>query len=411
MINIRVGKKLDVYNDREKTLKKYDYYFRAFKADIEYVRGRNHLGENIIHQHACELTDDYKNRTKRAIATPLIGSIIQKYNSIVFRNEPERYIDDEQILNNIDLKGNPINFFLSRVLLESQIINQAFVLLNYDGSEAASLAQQRAANSRFWWQHVPYKSVINYEKDGEGNLLWIIIAFKDYCQYFDDEITQIIYVDEKLNVKGFEEPVVHGYEGIPVSVCEPQFAYESQAAPLIDSQRKITNLNSLLDEETYSNIFTRWILSGADVDPEESGKLIMGSKRMMIIPDQATLTRMGSDISQSDALLKIIKEEEEKAYKLAGVKYDKASAESGLAKMIELESTYVIAETLSLALEKTENYLLFLMGWYEKTSYSRSFVQPDWQSEINQLRDLLMLDIGDESKENAIELFKQKFGI
>ena len=187
-IVIEANKKLPLYDGREQQLKKFQYFEAAFKADRDYVRGSDDLGEAIIHKHECEVAVDYKNRKKRAVANPLIGSIIQKYNSMVFRQQPERLSNDEDFLESVNLKGTPIDLFMSQTLLEAQIVGKSFIKLDYSGSRAINKLQEKTTSSRFYWQHLPYESILNFEIDDDGILQFIVVLYDGYALYVDDEI-------------------------------------------------------------------------------------------------------------------------------------------------------------------------------------------------------------------------------
>lgn len=429
-MEIKVGGELPQKKDLNKIHQKWNFWELSAKVNSDYLEGKDDKGSKIIKPFsACEKKEDYADRVKRTNVRNLIAPALNQYRGVIFRNDPERDERISDIIENADGRGSSLNKIMQKSASHSLVYGIGPLLLENSVGGVLSLAQAREVGETQRIIAVDPYAMINWNIV-DDYLIECIINFVDsegkpFARYYNDTIVQDIILDEKgKKVVGIGEEIEHGYSSIPVSLTQFEFDNESFVEPLAQIQMSINNLLSLVSEELYQHAFSRFILSGVEgfqnMTKEEQESLIMNvsSRRLMILPSEAKLDRLGSDIQQADNIRKSIEQDQEQFQKTAGMVSDQVGMQaSAEARELARENFNVVATTIIEGIENSENYILSLYGEslgidIQKSYYSRSFEAPRFQEEINQLRDILALNFGERDldiKSRAIDEFDKKF--
>ena len=425
---IKLNSKLPFDEDYKEEVAEVDFYELSYESTgTEYTLGSCPDGK-IIHKMECEEALDYNNRRKQTPTRSYVSSIINKYNSSVFRNEAVRGGTNatyEQLMKDADGYGNSLGSLMRKALLKAQIDGCSYLLADSTASdtEILTIAQKTSLGVRPYIRFVEKKSVVAYEEI-EEKIMSAIVMFEDdlgneFARYMDREVFVDITLGKQYQVTAISEPYAHGYSDIPLVEIEP--FDDSQAKPISYSQRTIVNILSLLMQEVSDHTFTKHILSGVRNPQDDSGntnKITYGSKRMIVLEDSgAKLDTIGSDVSQAESLRKQIEVEEANLYYSAG--FGKSNAQdvtnlSGIALLISREDFFINCNQLKMTIEQAENKIMELISGkegieYVPAVYSDKYIADDNGEHLLRLRDLLALPLPATFKKLAIRNYINTF--
>ncbi len=88
---LRVNSRLPFHEEYQEKMDEVRFLRLSYiPTGTEYTQGKAADGEKIIHKMECEEQQDWKNRTAQTPVRHYVSTIINKYNSAVFRNEASR---------------------------------------------------------------------------------------------------------------------------------------------------------------------------------------------------------------------------------------------------------------------------------------------------------------------------------
>ena len=431
MIELKTGSKLPWHEDIKDLHRNWLFWKESYNVGPNYLDTKDERNNPVLKPFDCEDRINFKERKKRTSPRNLVGRVVNQYVSAVFRNEPER--DDRlgDLIVSADGRGKSLSNTMKDSLQGTLIKNFSPILLENRIGGVMSLAQAREAEQSIRILNVDASAIINWTEI-DGYLLDILVSFVDeegkpFLRYYTDETITDVFVDKKMErIESIGEPIPHGFSQIPVIIPNIELGGESFVQPLAHSQSQITNYLSLLSQELYENCFTRFALGGIESlsnmtrEERDNIQLEWGSKRLLMLPDSISVSRMASDKSQADSIREAIVEETEELFRNAGLIQDAVGMNaSGESRSLARENFNMIARNMSQTIEGAENKVIDLIGdvtgvEYEQSSYSESFAEFDYSEDILQLRDILSLDLGsenDEIKGKAIEEFKNRYFI
>jgi len=381
----------------------------------------------IIHKMECEEKEDWNIRTSQTPTRHYVATVINKYNSAVFRNEPTR--DEGSIVDTLyadaDGFGSPLNTLMRNALKASQIDGVSYLLADSTASDTQilTIAQRNSSGVRPYIRLLKVENILHIEQI-ENIITEAIVLLVDengntFARYMDSTDFIDMVIDEKnMMVKEVSEPYSHGYASIPLVEIQPFDVPQSQLPA--DSQRTIVNILSLLQQEMTDHVFSKFILSGVRVPQDDSGtqqKITYGSKRMIILEDSgAKLDLLGADHGSADSLRKQVEIEETNLYYASGFGRPNVepTALSGTSRLIAMEDFFINCDALKNAIEVAENKILAIIaskesGEVTETAYISKYVQDDAGEELQKLRDLLALPLPNTFKQLAIRDYVNKF--
>jgi hypothetical protein len=422
---IVVGKKLPIEQSYFKEKEEIDFFRLSYEASgVDYTLGTCPDGD-IIPKFSCEESQDWAMRRKLTPTRSYVSSIIQKYNSSIFRNEPSRATESDlydQLLEDADGNGNTLNWVMKEALKNAQIDGKSYLYTHDDVEEleVSTVAQRNSANIRSYITIIKADGVVAIEETDNRIIEAVIILQdsegKNKARYLNDSIYFDIEIDKNTKVLLIGDEIYHGYSSIPLTQLKPLEV--AQSKPISYSQRTIVNILSLLHQEISDHTFSKYVLSGVRLPQDENApRLTYGSKRMIVLEDQgAKLDVLGSQVDQAESLRNQIKLEEDNLYYSAGFGNQNLDPTnmSGFALSILKDDFFQTCDALKSDTEDAENYIVGLIGEkegfdYIPAIYSSRFIADDGNTELSKLRDALALNLPSRFKQLLILDYLNKF--
>lgn len=134
-----------------------------------------------------EPADVYGERLRRAYYENYAGSIIDWYAATLFRREPVLSFEgtDERgrafynaFAEDCDLRGSTLSDFFRRQLINALVMGHSYVVVDFPrmGKTASTRAEEdELGMSRAYLCEYPASSLINWEKDQQGELEWAVL--------------------------------------------------------------------------------------------------------------------------------------------------------------------------------------------------------------------------------------------
>lgn len=307
LIDKIISKKVQLAPSREvKKLKSVIDFIRVSRLENPtdyFFFSNSHIGQMIL-RHECEEKSDFQSRCLRTPVRPYLSQIYQKYEGSAFRNWPTFSSSDSNLQSKIVSLAKKIFFeifhFFGTVLV---LKSEEYFLFKFDDLVIVE-------NDEFLFSST--------DENGEQEFI-----------YIDANQNILARVSKNYEILEFDTVAV-----FPI-ISNSALAYQIAVC-----QRNVHNLFSLLADELVNATFTKFILSGVAVSPQdELNKLSWSSKRLVIIPEkQARLDTVSSDIRVCDVILRAIAEEEKNIYKIAGISIGENQSN------ISAESLYILRE-------------------------------------------------------------------
>lgn len=370
------------------------FWRASFRCGRGYLSGPDAMGRPVLVEHEREEKQSYERRLRLTKPRNFVGPILRRYNDLVFRRPPVRPENAPPIYDTVveDATGGgvPLNMFMRRALLRAQIDREAWLMLDVVGpdGDALTVAQVEESGARPILRRVSSSAVVNWREDYADDTTivaeaWVVMRDADgvlVCRMFDDTR----YQDAVLSPEGYDkgmmvvqeyhDPVVHGYDGVPLVRLQPSFdpldddamdgsLGESQASPLAESQQAVLNLLSLAQEEIANVTFSQMIAFG--VTDAQVGDAKVGNNRVLCVPNPAgSVSMIGADPAQADSIRQQILDEVGNLFRLAGVNQADASVApaSGIALAFRHNDLATIVSSLAQACEDAETAIWGLMG-------------------------------------------------
>jgi hypothetical protein len=409
------------------------------QASHTYARGLDATGNPIIRRLPAEEPDDYEWRQSMAVSPRHVSSIISLFNSIVCREEAERAEGPEgsaftALSEDADGMGTPLPRLMAQQLRLSQVEGVAYLLADTTASESYdSIAAQLGASVRPVIQRVCADQVL-WWNDWRGQVVEAIILLEDkagveFAWYTNETHQQRIEIKRaqspdgqpSLTVMGIGPLVAHRYGGCPLVRINPTFGSQdapgndSQAAPIAEAQKLITGYRSLEAIEVHKSTYTMYALMG--VSPEQVGKSVAGSNRVLCLPQGTSVFRMGSDPAQAQSIRDSITEATASMLTVAGLSpgnpLQTGAPESGVAKAYKFNEVEARLSALADAAEHAENLVrkraLAGVGAedYGDCNWPDSFMSPDLTADLEYTIRLLTAPLPAVLKEQQTKLFAQ----
>jgi hypothetical protein len=415
---IAINKKLPFSSTYTSDIENAQFCRNSYEANgQEYIDSYAPGSEPLIVQNECESKEDYNRRKKQTPSRSYVSSVINKYTSSIFRNEPSRLGDDPsylKLLDDADSYGANLNDVMKTALKYSQIDGVSYLIPDSTEptGEILTLSQKLSSDAKSFIRLVKIEAVANIVLV-ENKITEALVIFEDelgnqFARYMDDYKFVDCTLGKEYKVTSIGEEVPHGYLQTPLIRLKPFDV--AQALPMSYSQRTIVNILSLLHEELTGNVFSKWILSGCRVNDEPEQKITWSGKRMVVLEsEQAKLQLLGSDHQAADSLRKEIELEEANLFKSAGLTQNNVEPTnvSGVSRLIAMEGFFVNCNYLKIAIEDAENALIKLIATrddfeFNGVVYSSKWIVDDNGEQLLKLRDLLSLNLPNKFKKLAI---------
>lgn len=370
-------------------------------ASHQYPDGMDALGQAVVPKLPAEDPEDYAWRRTMAVSPRHVRSIINLFNSIVCRTPATRETPKEgtpaaQLYTDADGSGCPLPELMRKTLRTAQVEGLCYLMADTNNTEGSqvTVAEKMAEKARpyvvrilpdqvLWWQDWQGKVIraviLCQDKDGE-EFLWHVSE------------THVQRVEVKrsggpmgrqLKVTKVGPELPHTYGGCPLVRLLPNLGddgdndgtepgSDSQAAPIAEEQRCIVGLRSLELMEVHRSTYTMHALIG--VDPaslmpvknangqQVSARQQAGPGRVLCLPQNAAVAKMGSDATQAESIRQSIRDRVQSMLIVAGLSpgnpLQAGQPESGAAKAYKHNETEARLSALADASQDAENLVV-----------------------------------------------------
>jgi len=428
----------------------YDWAF--YRASYE--GGRTYL-ERFLDQHPKELDAYWQARVKRAVYPNAVASVIDTYVAHVYHEPVSRPSAlDSQVLtelhNDINLQGDDADEFYTHALAMAMVYGAAYVVVDrFDGAEHGAAqpetrAQELEAGRRPYATVFTPERLVDWQLDMFGNFMWAI--FREDPQTMRSPLSNIEQDRDptyklwtktewhrlKLGEDGDgntvwmtlesgthpvgEVPVVTIRHGHRVATTPHGQSAIKDLAPM---NRRITNLYSLIDEQTFQYVFSILVVPDSMFDKLKSMNFSVAGS--MSMPDTATHKPfyLGPDIGQLEILRTELKETMREIRVLSGIgrqNEDSRAATSGRSMAFATMDKTALLKKMSERMTRAETRVdAMALAWMEETQvevrppvYNVDF---NPESVTTALEDALMFDtlgIGGVARLEGLKLAAQR---
>jgi hypothetical protein len=378
-----------------------------------YVGGEEYKNANLLTRYQLETANEYSARIR---STPLENhcqSVIQVYNSFLFREEPEREFENntesfelDMFLRDADLDGRSLNAFMKDVATWASVFGHCWIIVAKPNVGAVTVADEQAQGIR------PYVNLLTpltmldwaWRREASGRYALSYIKYLEESngdvrvvkEWTTSEITTTV-VDVKNNMISETQTEVNGLGKIP-AVC----AYNgrsitrgigiSDIADIADQQRFIYNATSEIEQtirmDSHPSLVTTPdcnIGTGAGAIIQMPENLDPGLKPYL-------LEFTGAEIPSIQSAIKHAIEAIDKMANTGSVRATESRTMSGVAMETEFQLLNARlsekADNLELAEEQMWQFWFAYQGeqWMGSVEYPGSFNIRDTGKEISQLQ-------------------------
>jgi hypothetical protein len=242
---------------------RWEYLFQSYMGGLEYKDG------SYLTKYNLETAQEYQARIR---STPLdnhCNSVVQVYNSFLFREQPEREfgsMDNSEavlsFLRDADLDGRSLNAFMKDVATWASVFGHCWCILVKPNTGAVTVADEQVMGVRPYLNLMTPLAVTDWRWSRSVTGVYELVYFK-YVEEFTPsgqtvkiwtpDTIQTLEVDQKNNriLTDYTEPNGLGY--IPAVVAynlrsNVRGIGVSDITDIADTQRMIYNINSEIEQ-------------------------------------------------------------------------------------------------------------------------------------------------------------------
>ena len=236
-------------------IKRWLYYSDSYQGGNEYREG------TYLTKYILESSEEYENRIKQTALDNHCKSVIETYNSFLFRNPPIRTygsIDTDPgltpFLNDADLEGRSFDAFMRDVSTQASIYGHVWVMVDKPATQVSTRADELSQNIRPYVLMFSPENVIDwaYERQPSGvyelTMIRIFEGADDKQGYYREitKETNMLYVKKAHKDAEIIEETPNRLGIVP---CIPVYSQRSRTkgvgvsdiSDIADMQRSIYN--------------------------------------------------------------------------------------------------------------------------------------------------------------------------
>ena len=248
------------YNDYRE---RWEYLFQSYMGGMEYREGA------YLTRYQLETAAEYQARLN---STPLdnhCASVVQVYNSFLFREEPDRdfgTLDNSaavlSFLKDADLDGRSLNSFMKDVATWTSVFGHCWIMVAKPDTGAVTLADEQQMGVRPYLNLMTPLAVTDWQWERSRTGVYELVYFK-YVEEFTPsgqtvkiwtrDTIQTLEADTK-NTRIISEVTVPNGLGYIPAVCAYNLRSSvrgigiSDITDIADTQRMIYNINSEIEQ-------------------------------------------------------------------------------------------------------------------------------------------------------------------
>jgi hypothetical protein len=409
---------IDTLSDEIKKLISGNLLFQEYQKRWQfllesYIGGEEYRQAGHLHRYQLETDAEYAARLKTTHLENHCASVIQVYNSFLFRENPKRDFENntqsfelEMFLRDADFDGRSLNQFMKDVATWSSVFGHCWIIVSKPNVGATTLAEEQAAGVR------PYVSLLTpmvvldwtYKRQPSGKVELVYIKYIEditgdlrTIKEWTPDIINTMVIDTK---KGLIEEAIQETNGlgkIP-AVC----AYNgrsiirgfgvSDITDIADAQKFIYNSISEVEQSIRLDSHPSLVKTPETQAGTGAGSIIHMPENLDSGLKPYLLEYGGASVDSIYTAIKHTVDAIDKMANTGAVRATESRTMSGVAMETEFQLLNARlsekADNLELAEEQMWQFWFEYMGeqWMGSIEYPGSFNVRDTAGEINQLQ-------------------------
>ena len=414
---------LTLHPEWKKNIKRWQYYSDSYNGGNDFRQGR------YLIKYVLESQGDYENRLKQTPLDNHCKSVVETYNSFLFRKPPTReygtqVVNDpslDSFLNDCDLDGRSFNAFMRDCATYSAIYGHIWVMVDKPQTQVFTRAEELNEDIRPYVSIVTPENVVDWSYYRKPNgvyclsSLTLLDGIDDKAAYYRT-ITQTettIYKRTAKNKKSNIEQVIPNPLG--VVPCIPVYAGRSQTkglgisdiSDIADTQRAIYNelseLEQLIRVSNHPSLVktsSTQASAGAGAVIDLPDDLDPNLKPFLLEPGGSGITQIISSINEKvDSINRMAN--------MGGVRSTTAKTMSGVAMATEFQLLNARLSQKADLLELAEEQIWRMWALWQNIIFDGVIDYPDSFNISDKENTIALLKQAKETNPSNTELLKQ----
>ena len=414
---------LTLHPEWKKNIKRWQYYSDSYNGGNDFRQGR------YLIKYVLESQGDYENRLKQTPLDNHCKSVVETYNSFLFRKPPTReygtqVVNDpslDSFLNDCDLDGRSFNAFMRDCATYSAIYGHIWVMVDKPQTQVFTRAEELNEDIRPYVSIVTPENVVDWSYYRKPNgvyclsSLTLLDGIDDKAAYYRT-ITQTettIYKRTAKNKKSNIEQVIPNPLG--VVPCIPVYAGRSQTkglgisdiSDIADTQRAIYNelseLEQLIRVSNHPSLVktsSTQASAGAGAVIDLPDDLDPNLKPFLLEPGGSGITQIISSINEKvDSINRMAN--------MGGVRSTTAKTMSGVAMATEFQLLNARLSQTADFLELAEEQIWRMWALWQNIIFDGVIDYPDSFNISDKENTIALLKQAKETNPSNTELLKQ----
>ena len=399
---------LKLHPQWQNNIKRWQYYSDSFNGGNDFRTGR------YLVKYVLESQEDYENRLRNTPLDNHCKSVVETYNSFLFRTPPKRTYGAigtdpalDPFLADCDLDGRTFNAFMRDCATYSSVYGHVWVMIDKPTTQVATRAEELSQEIRPYVSLITPENVIDWKYERKSNGVYELASLTLLDGIDDDHVyyRTITTTETKIySRKGMSE-TEQLIDEIPNPLgrvpCVPVYAGRSQTkgvgnsdiSDIADTQRAVYNELSELEQLIR-------ISNHPSLCKTSSTQASAGAGAVIDLPDDLDpalkpflLEPSGSGIEQIIASINEKTDSINRMANMGGVRSTTARAMSGVALQTEFQLLNARLSQKADLLELAEEQIWRMWALWQNKTFDGVIDYPD------------SFNIHD--KENTIALLKQ----
>ena len=414
---------LTLHPEWKKNIKRWQYYSDSYNGGNDFRQGR------YLIKYVLESQGDYENRLKQTPLDNHCKSVVETYNSFLFRKPPTRdygtkVVNDpslDSFLNDCDLDGRSFNAFMRDCATYSAIYGHIWVMVDKPQTQVFTRAEELNEDIRPYVSIVTPENVVDWSYYRKPNgvyclsSLTLLDGIDDKAAYYRT-ITQTettIYKRTAKNKQANIEEVIPNPLG--VVPCIPVYAGRSQTkglgisdiSDIADTQRAIYNelseLEQLIRVSNHPSLVktsSTQASAGAGAVIDLPDDLDPNLKPFLLEPGGSGITQIISSINEKvDSINRMAN--------MGGVRSTTAKTMSGVAMATEFQLLNARLSQKADLLELAEEQIWRMWALWQNIIFDGVIDYPDSFNISDKENTIALLKQAKETNPSNTELLKQ----
>lgn len=392
-----------------------------YQANIErwkflynsFIGGQTYRDAAYLTRYQNETADEYKARLNNTPLDNHCASIIQVYNSFLFRSEPERDYGSmtnlpelNDFIKDADFEGRDITAFMKEVSTWSNVFGHSFILVSKPNIGALTRADEIVNQVRPYVSLLTPMTVLDWTWERQVNGRYELVYFKYVEDLNGDTQTVKEWYPELIKTTSVniiddmilsEEVEVNQLGQIPVIICYAQRSIirgigSSSISDVADTQRFIYNALSEADQSIRLDSHPSLVTTPDANVGTGAGAIITISETSDPGLKPYVLDFAGANIQSIYTVIDKAVASIDKMSNVGGVRSTLTQSMSGVALQTEFQLLNARLSQMASNLSLAEEQLWRLFCLYQNQpydvsiSYPESFEIRDTENEIQQLQ-------------------------